>query len=49
MKINLIFPLMSNMKTNKENHNLKENSKLDNLLFSVDIILILIVCPALAL
>jgi len=37
-----------NMETNKENHNLKENSQLDNLLFSIDIILFLIVCPALA-
>jgi hypothetical protein len=37
------------METNKENHNLKENSHLDNLLFSTDIILFLIVCPALVL
>jgi len=40
---------MSNIKTNKENHNLKENSKLGNLLFSVDIILFLVMCSALAL
>ena len=49
VKINLALPLTSNMKTNKENHNLKENSQLHNLLFSVDIILFLIVCQALAL
>jgi len=40
---------MSNMKTNTENHNLKENIQSDKLLFSVDIILFLIVCPVFAL